>query len=283
MSNVYLGWPNRMDEATVSGGDWLTALPLAHLLDRTPTVIARSTDCEAVSTQFDLTLPAARSLRAFALVNHNLSTSAMFRVSLGSTLGGSEVLSSGWQPVWRINFDTDLLEWESDGWWDGDYDDDFVGHPFAALYLAPATVSARYVRIEIADADNPDGYIQLGRVFLGGGISPVYGITYGMSDQWEDTSTAEAALGGSEYFDVRRRCRVARFELPYLHQDSEFRQFHEMQRRLGTTGELLYLPDTQNLSESQLTGFVGRMRQLSAIEYPYYKARKLGFEVKEIL
>jgi hypothetical protein len=118
MSKIYIGWPNRMTDAgaALSGGSWLAALPLSNLLNRTPTVIARSTNLLAASTQFDLTLPAARVLRSFALTNHNLSLSASWRVTLGTALGGSDIYSSGWLPVWRLNFDNDLLEWESASW-----------------------------------------------------------------------------------------------------------------------------------------------------------------------
>lgn len=283
---IYLGWPNRMTDtgAALSGGSWLAALPRDNLLDRTPTVVARSTSLSTAHTQFDLTLPTSRVLKAFALVNHNLSQSALWRVSVGSTLGASDAHSSGWLPVWRLSFDNDLLEWESDGWWAGSYDDDFVGHPFAAIHLASGSPAGRYLRIEIDDASNADGYVQIGRLFAAGGISPEYNMIYGMSDAWECPSLADAAIGGSEYFDERRSARVARFELPAIDQTtSEFRQFYEMHRRLGTTGEVLYLPDDADMEACQLTGFVGRLRQLSPIEYPFINRRKLGFEVKELL
>lgn len=285
MGKVYLGWPNRLTDsgATLTGGSWLAALPLSNVLDRCPSVIARSSDADTASTQFDLTLATERVLRSFALVNHTLSQNATWRIKLGTSLGASDVFDSGALPVWRLNFNNDLLEWESDGWWEGSYDDDFVGHPFAAIYLAPQELSARYLRIEINDTANPAGYIQIGRLFAGGGISPEYGMAYGASDQWEDSSVIEASIGGSEYFDARRRCRVARFAIEAINQTTEFRQFYEMQRRLGTTGEVLYLPNDSDLSASQLTGFVGRLRQLSAIEYPFYLHRRCGFEVKELL
>lgn len=285
MGKLYLAWPNRMTDtgAALSGGSWRATLPLSHLLVRTPTVIARSVDLAPASTQFDLTLPATRAVKAFAFVNHNLSPAAQWRITLGSSLGASDAHDSGWLPVWRLSFDNGVLEWESDGWWSGAYDDDYVGHPFAAIYLAPGTPAARFVRVEISDPDNPAGYVQIGRFFAGGGISPEFNMIYGMSDGWDDSSVVETAIGGSEYFDERRRARTVKFELPYISQDTEFRQFYEMHRRLGTTGEVLYLPDAADMAACQLTGFVGRMRQLSAIEYPYYRARTLGFELKELL
>ena len=282
MGKVFLGWPNRMtdDGAALSGGSWLTALPLNNLLDRTPSVIARSSNLLAASTQFDLTLPNARVMKSFSLVNHNLTQGAMWRIKVGTALGASDQYDSGWLPVWNLNFDNNLLEWESPSWWAGSYDDDFIGHPFAAIHLAPLNPAGAFLRIEISDTSNPAGYVQIGRLFAGGGISPAYGMGYGMSDSWEDSSVIESSIGGSEYFDERRRGRVVRFELPLI-EHSEFRQFYELQRRLGTTGEVLYLPDDSDMTACQLTGFVGRVRQLSAIEYPHF--RKQAFELKELL
>lgn len=282
---IYLGWPNRLADASVSisGGSWLAALPLSNLLVRTPTVIARSTSLSTAHTQFDISLPTTRVLKSFALVNHNLSVSATWRITLGSTLGASDVYDSGALPAWSLNFDNDLLEWESSSWWEGSLDDDYVGHPFSAIHLAATSPAAKYCRIVITDASNPAGYVQLGRVFLGGGISLTLGMMYGMSDAWESNSVVETAVGGSEYFDSRRSARVARFELEGIDQSTEFRQIYEMHRRLGTTGELLYIPDDADVAQTQLTGFVGRMRQLNAIEYPFYSFRKAGYELKELL
>lgn len=282
---VFLGWPNRLTDAgaAITGGAWLAGLPVTHLLDRTPTVIARSSNLLSASTQFDLTLPLARVLTSFALVNHNLSQGATWRIRLGTALGLSDIYDSGSLPVWRLNFDSDGLEWEADSWWLGDYDDDYVGHPFAAIYLAAGTPSARFCRVEILDPTNPAGYIQIGRFFAGSGINPVFGMAYGASDAWENSSIAESAIGGSEYFDERRSARVARFTLNGIDQDDGFRMHYEMQRRLGTTGEVLYIPDQNDMTACQLTGFVGRMRQLSAIEYPYYQLRSVAFELKEVL
>lgn len=284
-SKVFLGWPNQLagQGVTLSGGSWLSDLPLNNILDRTPTVIARSSDLLSASTQFDMTLPSTKVLKSFALVNHNLSLSAVWRIRLGSTLGASDVYDSGVLPVWSMNFDSDLLEWESDSWWEGDYDDDYIGHPFAAIHLATSSPAAQYMRIEIIDPSNTHGYIQIGRAFAGSGITPNVGMAFGMSDSWENESIAETSIGGSEYFDERRSFRVAKFTIDAIDQDTEFKYFYELHRRLGTTGEILFLPDYTDIAACQMTGFVGRLRQLASFEYPFYKLRSLGFEIKELL
>lgn len=282
VGKLYLGWPNRVTAGvSVSGGSWLSALPAANVLDREMTKVARSVSL--ASTYIDVDFGTSRTLRAFALCNHNLSRSATWRVQLGSALGLADVFDSGEVAVWLLNFDTANLEWQDANWWAGNYDDDVVGHPFASIYLAPADKSARYIRITIDDVHNPKGYVQLGRIFAGDGVQPKYNMSYGMGDAWESLSQVEATPGGTEYFDERRACRVSQFTLDHLDQQTEFRTFYEMQRRLGTTGEVLYIPDAYDMAATQLTGFLGRMRTLSPIEYPYFNSRKAAFELKELL
>lgn len=282
MGKLYLGWPNRAGAgATVSGGSWLPALPLSNLLTREMTDIARSDGLSNAVIDFDL--GTSRTLRAFALCNHNLTRTAVWRIQLGSAAGLADIYDSGDQVVWRISFDTGELEWEDNNWWKGNYDDDAVGHPFAAIFMANADHSARHMRITITDDFNPSGYVQLGRVFAGNGISPRFNMAYGAGEKWETLSQVESAPGGTDFFDERRAYRVSQFTIDHIDQQTEFASFYEMQRRLGTTGEVLFIPSDGDMAASQLRGFVGRMRQLSPIEYPYFNARKQAFELKELL
>lgn len=282
VNNAYIGWPNRIDEATLSGGGWNASLPLANLQTRQVTEPARSTSAALTNTKFDSDFGRLRPFRGFALVNHNLSIDAKWRITLGGTFGGSEVLDSGWLDVWRLTFDDDLFEWGDAGWWEGASDDEYVRAPFAAIHVADGSYSARYMRIEIDDAGNTDGYVQIGRVFAGGGIVPTYNMSYGYSEQWESMSTVTEAESGSEFFSGGRGYRVARPSFEVL-SASEVRTLTEMQRRLGVTGEVLWGPNPADAEHMQRFGFLARMRTLSPIEYPYYNIHRQAFEMKEII
>ena len=283
MGVCFLGWPNRIDDATLSGGSWTAGLPLNNLKARQITKVARTADDATASTKFLADLGEARHLLAFALINHNLSSLATWRIKLGSTSGGAEIYDSDWTSAWKLTFDSDMLEWGDSGWWEGVADDDYLGAPFAAIHLMPGFLTARYVTIEISDTSNADTYIQIGRVFIGGGFWPGINAAHeGYGENWEDLSTVTASDSGTEFFDERRRGRVVRFVLPYL-TANEFNTLYEMQRRLGTTGEVMWIPDLADDEAQQRSGFLGRMRQLSQIEYPWISGRRLAFEIKEIL
>lgn len=282
MGNMMLGWPNRIDDATLTGGSWNASLPLNNLKDRQITKPARSTDATLTNTLFNIDLGQSRSIRCFALVNHNLSATAKWKIKIGTTSGGAELYDSGWLNVWRLTFDSDMLEWEDPAWWEGISDTDYIGSPFAAIHIASQFYTARYFRIEIDDTTNAAGYVQAGRVFIGGGFVPSLNVLVdGFADAWEDLSQVQSSDSGSEWFNNKRRHRTVRGTI--VHTTSEFSTIYEMQRRLGTTGEVLYVQDINDAIMQQRTGFLGRMRQLSPIEFPWPTHKKFPFEIKEII
>lgn len=83
MSALLIGHTNRIDTATLTAGAWSTAFPLANLKDAKLGKVARTTNAKLASTRFRGTFTQNRLTRALALVNHNLSTSARWRVRTG--------------------------------------------------------------------------------------------------------------------------------------------------------------------------------------------------------
>lgn len=282
MGNVLIGWPNRIDDGTLSGGSWLSGLPLINLQDRALAKVARSTDATTASTKFSIAYPTAKTFWAFGLHNHNLSPSASWRIKIGTTAGASDLYDSGGQGCWAMAFDNDLLEWESQNWWEDPLADPYIRSPFAVIWPMPVSITARYISIEITDTTNTDGYIQIGRPFVGGGLKPIIGMSTDMSHTWEDPSIIETSPGGAEFYGVRRRFRLARFSLKWMN-NNEFKQVYEMYRRQGITNEILYIPDVTDYETTQRKGCLARMRQLSPIEYPYNNVHKAAFEIKELL
>lgn len=267
----------------MSGGSWLAGLPLTNLQDRALSRVCRSTDATTASTVIDIDLGQARSLRALALQNHNLSQSGSWRVKLGTTAGAGDIYTGSYQAAWFLSFDSSQLEWGSNNWWNGTVDDEYISHPYVAPMLLPAWYSTRYVRIEIKDTTNPYGYVQLGRVFVGGGFVPTLGASYGLADGWDDLSRLDYTLSGALVADVGRRRRWVKFALDFLSHANEAPIVHEMLRRLGSVGEVLYLPDISNWQDCQRYGFVGRLRELSPIEYPYHRIRSTGISIEELI
>jgi hypothetical protein len=226
-------------------------------------------------------------VRIVGLVNHSMQLSAQFRVVGGSDPGFSTgvLYDSGWLDVWPAVYTTLSLEWPSTNFWGGRYTDaERIGVTPTRGLILPNTVSARYWRVELKDAANSDGFIQIGRVFMGAAwqsqVNALYGAT---SIAWETTTEIQAAISGAEYFDRRTPFRVARFSTEYMSETEGMSYAFEIQRQMGVDGEVFFVHDPDDVSHALRRQFLGRLRELSPVEYPYVGLLKTAWEVKELL
>lgn len=279
---VYLGFPNRIGEATLSGGSWESTLPRTHLATERRTQVARTTDVLLASTQVQLDFGQIRSFRGIGGINHNAPPWAQWRITLGSTAGNYDIYDSGWIDIWQMAFDNDLVEWEEAGWWEGIADDEYLRAPYMMVHVLPEFTSARYMKIEWDVTGSADGYLQIGRLFVGGGLVPEWNMDFDGSDAWTSLSTVERADTGADVALVRPSVRTARFDLSWL-SSAEAEYWHEATRRLGATGDLMYVPDVDDPDAAQRYGFVGRLQAPSAIRYPRALTRSTTIELVEKL
>lgn len=245
----------------VSGGSWLAGAPASNILTRDLAEVARSSDALAASTKMIIDWGSAQDARALAITFGNLSAAAQIRWSRGSTSGGNEVVAGDLTDAWAIN--------SADG------------STYHNIVLHAATTSARYELIEIVDTANADGYVEMARLFIGDLTIHQYGPEAGLQDVWRDHSTVERSDSASLWSTRRRRLRSASFVLPALTLD-EADAMHDMQQRVGTTEEVLYLPYMGDAAAMQRYGMVGVLEELSPIEYPYYRRRKLPLRITQI-
>jgi hypothetical protein len=279
MSNLVLAWPNRVGAATtVSGGSWSIAAQNVATADITQ--VARSTNATEAATQMRLALDAARNIRVVSMVNHNLSATAQWRVTIGTTAGASDLHDSGWLAVWSMTFDS-WIEWEAATWWSGAGLDEYLRAPFPVVHMLDDAVTAQHFSIYIRDVTNADGWVQLGRAFAGDAIQPTYNMSYGLSDEIDDLSDITRAESGAVWTTDRRRLRRVSLVLDWL-TDDEGAYLHEMMRVLGRTGEVLYYPYPDEPGRSQQYGFLGRLMEMSALEYPYHRVRRLPLRIQEV-
>lgn len=285
MANIMIGFPNRTDSATLSGGSWSGSLPLTNLQDRTLGKKARSANLLAASTKFDIDLGASKKIRLIGLIAHNLSLAATYRLR-GSTVSNfaTTVYDSAWLEVWPVVYPYQTLDWEDDNWWSGKYTaEQLAGVNWNLIVVLPTNKLARYWRLELLDADNTAGYIEAGRLFIGGAWQPKNNASYGMGTQWETPTTVQTAISGAEYFQRRNPARVVRFSFDWLSVDEGLGNAYEVQRRAGIDGEVLYVFDPDDTVHAIRRRFLGRMRQLNAIEHPYPLIHKVPVEIKELL
>ncbi|MES2073875.1 MAG: hypothetical protein V4488_26210 [Pseudomonadota bacterium] len=283
-SNVLLAYPNIADSASLSGGAWQIAL--TRLQDRRQSRVARTASCALASTTFDIDLGRASKLTIAAIVRHNLTTSAKWRVRLSNVAGFPTCdYDSGWIKAWPILFTPESLEWEDNNFWEGTVSDsDRAGYPGLLYVQLPRIFLARYIRIEFDDQVNPAGYLEFGRLFLAAGWQPALNMDYGNSLAWEFTATKiTRALSGTPYFDRRAGMRVHRFTLSNLTSDEALSKIFEMQRLLGVDGELLVVSNPTDALNMLRQSFICRLRQTSPLTKASFQRYGTPFEVEELI
>lgn len=276
MGNLALCWPNRINGDTVfADGSWETALPASNVATRAIQQVARSTGVLTTDTLMNLDFGAATTFRAISLVNHNLSPDAQWKVSLGTTSGGTDVYAGSLADVILATYETSFTAL-------GVENGDTLRTPFQAMLVLDQAYSARYLKLEIDDTTNPDGYVQIGRMFAGGAYVPTINASYGLKDGIQDLSETFRTDGGTFWFNPKRRLRYVSMVLEHLGLTGEAVTLHEMMRTMGRIDEVLYVPDIDDMAYSQRFGFLGVMRELSTLEYPFYNKRSLAVALEEI-
>lgn len=286
MANLMLAYPNRADDATLSGGDWLTPLPLTNLKNRILQRVARSASLDTADTQFAIDLTQSRAIRVLTLANHNFSLEAQYRLTGSSASDFSSTdYDSGWIDVWPYGvFDLLSLEWEDDNWWTGQMDAETrAAYNSILIHVLDQQRHLRYWKVELSDPGNSAGYIQIGRLFLGQGWQPDINYNYGASLGWETSTIVETSLGNVEYFDRREGRRIFRFSLTWLDDREAMEKAFELQRNQGINREIVLIADADDARQGIRRNFLGRLRQLSPIEHPYYGYHTTAFEIQEIL
>lgn len=92
MGKCLFAYPDKILNATLSGGSWQTSMPLNNLKDSSDVRMstkARSVDASESATQFLFDLGSLEDIRVIALLGHNASKTATFDISLTATPAGS--------------------------------------------------------------------------------------------------------------------------------------------------------------------------------------------------
>lgn len=282
MSNIILGFPNRVDTATLSGGSWTG---LANLKDRNTYSLARSANVTTDSTKFDVDLGSTNyNIHALSLHSHNLTVNATWRITVGTSAGASDVYDSGFISVWQIAFDSDLNEFEQGAYWADVVNDQNVRSHFSIVSTFANTARAnQYIRVEINDTANTDGYVEIGRLGIWSGFKPAKNAVWGLQHGWDDSnSVVNYAISGEMNYNKFRAKRTVNMSFDFL-TDSEANTAYELMRRAGRTGEVMYIPDPADMSYSQRYGFRGTFRQLGALEKTNLDVNTKEFQLTELL
>lgn len=255
---------NLTPSATLSGGSWLSGLPLNNLKTTELAAKARSTTDATADTKIQIDHGSAVSARVIWLAAHNLSSAAQMRVLRGTSSGGSQVYSGTLANVWHIS------------------PSGATGETYGAFIILPTSTSARYTTVEIEDTTNPAGYVEIGQMLIGDVYTFTYGPAIGLQHALRDLSTVAEAESGAPWVTERRKQRGVSMVLEGI-TDTEADALQDIRQTIGTHGQVVYLPSLTDSAQTQRFGCVSRLSELSAIEYPYARYRSLPIRLTEWL
>jgi hypothetical protein len=285
MANILIGYDNLIDEALVSDGSWIAALPLGNIQDRELGLVARSNGLALGATKFVVDLQVFNVVRVIDIVRHTLSRDARFRIRSSTVSDFSVVgVDSGWQDVWPRVYPFGSLPWGAPNWWDGRYTDKEIGRQKTELiYILPEESTDQFWLFEFDDQANSAGFIDIGRVFIGPAWQPAMNASFGWSLGVEDASEIEVTLSGAESADERSRRRVLNFSTDWMEEDEALARAFEIQRGSGTTREIVVVQNPDDTVHLARRAFLARLGKLDPIVNPYVQLNRTSWQARELL
>jgi len=185
--------------------------------------------CMTISNQvLQLVWPSTRIFSAMALLRHNLSGAATWRVQIWADAAATTLVwDSGAGPACPGKALGDLF-WGIDplgssvftGW----------AYAFSVLWFTP--VAGQAMTITLDDPTNSDGFLAASRLFAGNYLETADGPSMGMKLKWSEGSKQRRSDGGTLRTDATESWRVLSFSLDWLSK-SDRPKFLEVGRRVG--------------------------------------------------
>ena len=221
---MLLAWQNLWDDATLTTSSELAAFPgtnvqQAHLSRKWNTAAAVKAAYQVADLQ-GVDPNASKTFRVAALLGTNLTSAATI-----------EVRASDIDPnaVANLVYDSGVINAG-------------VKAGYGAAYLVlPADETARYVRIDVADASVPDN-LQLGRIVLAPAWIADDKLLWNWGPTPADPSTVTKSRGGQSFPDILPQMRVLDFTLDYMSEDEAYDNPFAMARANGVVSDVLFIP-----------------------------------------
>lgn len=271
-----LGHENWASDATISGGSFLASRPRANMQDIRLFRLARSADLSSASTYVIADLTTARPIRLVVITNHNLTAAATIRVRAATSEAGltSAAPVDVTQAVW-LGSNTPAGNTTRAG---------LPIHMPCALVILPADRTYRWWRIDIADAANPDGYVEIGYLQLWQAIEISGGIAFGANLTPETGTIKQETVGLVGDFDRRRSRRTAQFVTDHLSL-ADADRILDIVRDRDIDQPVFWLPEASPADPGSILrrAFLARLRQMTALEAAWWDGDRGAWNLEEIV
>lgn len=271
---------------TFTGGTWSAELPRDNLIDRR--IVSYPARCETptdlATSQFDVELLRRRNLKFLGLFSTNLSVTSKVRLTFADDAAFTNVIAQvGWEEVYKRFHPSLNLEWEDPNFWTGtaiEKDLDLYGRHKVLLFETP--IPAKHVRVEIDDALNPDGYVDIGYVYIGTTISTQFNYDRGRRLQAQSRTRRDRTPSGHDVFNRRRPQRVQRVTFSAL-DEGELTAFLDAGMRNDIVDPVVFIPDPTDELSVLRGAFLGTFQDLPAAHYRFIGNHQTDLVIEEIL
>jgi len=281
-TNMIISSTNYSDSGTVTVDDAVGTLPITNLQDRQIVKIWRNTQTTA---QIDVDFGQGRIVDFAALIKHTISQTGKIRWRLSNASDfSSTVYDSGLIDAWPVVEEFGTLPWGVFSW--GGYLNITVAaqYTISTFAVLSSPVQARYLRIDISDPDNTDGYIQAGRLIAGPAYKPSINYANGVEFEFVDDSRITKSRGGQTFVDEIERFRRIRFELINLPENEMFQNvFNAIDRLRGVAQDILIIPQPDEPTTWITQNIYGRITQTSPIVNSALTYYGRQIEVEELI
>ena len=281
-TNMIISSTNYSDAGTVTVDDAVGTLPITNLQDRQIVKIWRNTQTTA---QIDVDFGQGRIVDFAALIKHTISQTGKIRWRLSNASDfSSTVYDSGLIDAWPIVEEFGTLPWGVFSW--GGYLNITVAaqYTISTFAVLSSPVQARYLRIDISDPDNTDGYIRAGRLIAGPAYKPSINYANGVEFEFVDDSRITKSRGGQTFVDEIERFRRIRFELINLPENEMFQNvFNAIDRLRGVAQDILIIPQPDEPTTWITQNIYGRITQTSPIVNSALNFYGRQIEVEELI
>ena len=260
MSNILIAHSGLMNDAVVDEADELTTLPASNLLTMQPGELWRTTD---LIPYFIIDLGAVKTFDFFGLFNSNaLVTTTTWRIRTADTEAG--LLSP--------DYDSGTITMIPTG-----------RNADHGIIKLSADESNRWVRVDITDSTNPDGYVQAGRFYIAKSWVPTVNLSYDWQVMFNDESQHNRSLGQSLFVTPRNRSKSIKVDLNFQAQDELFDNAFHIDRDRGISSDVFVSYDIDDVNRFMDHSIYGVQASLNPVINPHYQIFKKTIEVAELI
>lgn len=266
MSNILLCTPELFDSAntvlTVSSEH--SNFRSSKLKNVQPTEIWRSANLSPVSLVMDF--GTSIDFSVVALMYTNLTSAATWRIRIADSEAALTTTPTHDSTVISFWPTANLTDWDR----------------VSGYYVLPSALSGQWLRIDLVDGANLDGYMQAGRLYISKPWQPIVNIAYGWKLGYEDDSKHNLSKGGQTIITALGKRRVLEFTLDYQSESDMYDGAFSIERSRGMSKDILVIPDYSNTDRIHDWSVYGLMSNLSPIVNTRYGIFQKRYLVKEL-